>query len=220
MDRVNIVVGWCAGIDRHGDLSGRGARAGLVVPCLLTARQQCCVARRLPPVCEYRPRSEDPTVFPASSTTPLGIAGGSGGRAKHAAAPSCRCAIAPASTARTGIAGGAWPGLLIHRALVARRVDGGSSSREPTPRYGTTRGSGTGWCACRVALFAMARSCRSRSGGLTPPGLRCTELRATSSTPTTRSRWPRRPWATARLTGPRETPRASASAVLTRTPSS
>jgi hypothetical protein len=50
------------------------------------------------------------------------------------------------------------PRAVRRRALVARRVDGGSSSR------GATDGSATGWCACRVALFAIARCCRLRSG--------------------------------------------------------
>lgn len=217
MDPVSIVAGCCAGIDRRGELSGCGIRAGLVMPCLLTAHQQRCVGRRLPRAHERRPRSEDPTGFPTSSTRPLGIAGRSGGRAKHAAAPSCRYAIAPTSTARTGFTGATWLRSVINRALVARRVDGGSSSREPTPRCGMTRRSATGWCACRVALFAIVRSCRLRSGGSTPPGLRCTELRATSSMPTTRSR-PRRgqraekSGETAGLTGPRESPRFAVSA--------
>jgi hypothetical protein len=213
VDRVSIVVGCCAGIDRRGDLSGCGIRAGLVMPRLLTARQQRCVAGRLPLAHERRPRSEDPTGFQPSRTRPLGIGGRSGGRAKHAAAPSCRCA--PTSTARTTFAGATWLGSLIKRALVARRVEGGSSSRAPTPRCGTTRCSATGRSVCRVALFAIARSCRLRSGGSTPPGLRCTELRATSSTPTTRSRRPRTQSAeksgeTAGMTGPLEsTARAS-----------
>ena len=102
-------------------------------------------------------------------------------------------------------------GTLINSARVARRVEGGSSSREPTPPCGMTRHSATGWYACRVALFGIARSCRSRSGGSMPPGLRRTELRATSCSPTTRSSRPRRQWAeklgeTAGLTGPRESP--------------
>lgn len=194
MDRVSIVV-WCsAGIDRRGDLSG-GVRAGLLMPRLLTACQRRCVARRFPPAHERRPGSEDPTGFQESSTRPLRIAGGSGGRAQHAAGPSCRCATAPSSTARTAFAGGTRLGSVINGALVARRVAGGSSFREPTPRCGTTCRSATGWSACHVAFFAMARSCRLRSGGLMSPGPRCTELRATSSTPTTRSRRPRGRWA-------------------------
>ena len=211
MDRVSIVVGGCAGIDRRGDLSGCGIRAGLVMPRVLRARRQRWVAGRLSPAHERRPRSEDRAGSAMSSTRLPGVAGGSGGRAKHAAAPSCRCAIVAASRARCAFAGGAWLGSVINRALVARRVEGGSSLRETTPRCGTTWRSATGWCACRVALFAMARSCRLRSGGSTPPGLRCTELRATSSTPTTRSRPRRRQWTeksgeTAGLTRPCDSP--------------
>ena len=167
------------------------------MPHLLTVRQQGCVAGRLPPAHERRSRSGDPTELQASPIKPSGVAGGSGGRAKHAAAPSCRCAIAPPSTARAALAGRSWLGWVINRAPVARRVEDGSSSREPSRRCGTTCRSATGWCACRVALCAMARSCRSRSGGSTPPGLRCTGLRATSSTPTTR-------WKTAAKTTGRE----------------
>ncbi len=194
---MSIVVGRCAGIDRLCDLSSSGIRVGVVMPHLLTVRQQGCVVGTLPPAHERRSRSEDPTELQTSSTKPLGVAGGSGGRAKHAAAPSCRCAIAPPSTARAALAGRSWLGWVINRAPVARRVEDGSSSREPSPRYGTTRRSATGWSACRVALCAMARSCRSRSGGSTPRGLRCTGLRATSSTRTTR-------WKTAAKTTGRE----------------
>lgn len=170
------------------------------MPHLLTVRQQGCVAGRLPPAHERRLRSGDPMELQASSTKPLGIAGGSGGRAKHAAAPSCRCAIAPPSTARAALAGRSWLGRVINRARVARRVEDGSSTLEPSPRCGTTRRSATGWCACRVALCAM-RSCRSRSGGSTPPGLGCTGLRATSSPPTTH-------WKTAAKTTGREVRRS------------
>ncbi len=197
MDRVSIVVGCCAGIDRRGDLSGCGLRVGVVMAQWLTAAQQRCIAGRFPPAHERRLRSEDPTELQTSSTSPLGIPGGSGGRAKPAAAPSCRCAITPTSTARTALAARSWLGLVINCAPVARRVEDGSSSREPSPRCGTTRHSATGWCACPVALCAMARSCRSRSRGSTPPGLRCTELRVTSSTPTTR-------WSTTAKTTSRE----------------
>ena len=127
----------------------------------------------------------------------------------------------PAAAARSrrlrplgaAFAGGTWLGSVINSALVARRVEGGSSSREPTPRCGTTRGSATGWCACRVARCAIARSCRLRSGGSMPRGLRCTELQATSSTPTTRSRTAAKTMAeksgeTVGLKGPRGVPRA------------
>jgi hypothetical protein len=162
------------------------------MPDLLRARQQRRVALRLSQAHERRPRPEDPTGCQTSSTRPLGIAGGSGGRAKRAVGPSCRCAITPASTAQTAFPGATWLGSVTSSALVASRVEGGSSSQEPTPPCGTTPRSATGWCACRVALFAIARSCRLRSDGSTPLGLRCTELRATSSTPTTRSRRPRR----------------------------
>jgi hypothetical protein len=193
VDRMSIVAGRCAGID----LAGCGIRAAVVMPHLLAARQPRCVARRLPPAQERRSRSEDPRELRTFSTKPSGIAVGSGGRAKHAAAPSCRCAIAPTSTARAALTGCSWLGLVINRAPVARRVEDGSSSREPSPRYGTTRRSATGWSACRLALRAMARFCRSSSGGSTPPGLRCTELLATSSTPTTR-------WRTAAKTRGRE----------------
>jgi hypothetical protein len=211
VDRVSIIVGCRAGFDRRGDLSGCSIRVGPVEPLPLTERQQRCPARMPPPAHERRPRSEDLPRYQTSSTRPLNIAGGSGGRAKPAAAPSSRCAIALTSTARTAFAGGTSLGPVINGALVARRVEGGSSSLELTPRCGTTRGWPTGWCACRVALFAVARSCRLRSGGSTPPGLRCTELRATSPSPTTRSRRPRRRSAgksgeTVRPTGPRKSP--------------
>jgi hypothetical protein len=190
VDRVSIVVGCCAGIDRRGESSGCGACVGVVMALLLRARQRPCVAKRLLPARESpcRARSEDSTELRRSSTRRSGIAGGCGGRAKHAAEPSSPCAIVPTSTARTALAGWGWLGSVINRARVARPVEGGSSSREPSPRCGTTCGLAIGWYACRVALCAMPRSFRSRSGGSTPPGLRCTELPATSSTPTTRSR--------------------------------